>query len=60
MELPVVTVFTKSDKLSNNKMASRKVSIKKKLNLGEVVLFSTLSGRGKLELLSVMEELLDT
>jgi GTP-binding protein len=60
MELPVVTVFTKSDKLSNNKMTSRRASIKKKLNLGEVVLFSALNGKGKTELLKVMEELLDT
>jgi GTP-binding protein len=59
MEVPVVTVFTKSDKLSNNKMASRRASIKKNLNLGEVVLFSALNGKGKAELLKVMEELLD-
>ncbi len=58
LELPVVTVFTKSDKLSNNKMASRRAVIKKKLHLGEVVIFSSLSGKGKAELLGVMEELL--
>lgn len=57
LKLPVVTVFTKSDKLSNNKMASRRAIIKKKLSLGEVVVFSSVSGKGKAELLSAIEEL---
>ncbi|MFQ5465001.1 MAG: ribosome biogenesis GTP-binding protein YihA/YsxC [Thermodesulfobacteriota bacterium] len=48
--IPVVTVFTKADKLSRNKLSSRTAKLKKALPLTAPVLFSSLTGKGKAEL----------
>jgi len=45
--LPLATVFTKADKLSNNKLNSRLSAIRKAIPIGDAVLFSSLSGSGK-------------
>jgi len=45
--LPLAIVFTKSDKLSKNKLNSRLASIKKSLPIGDAVVFSSLKGEGK-------------
>jgi len=53
--IPVVTVFTKADKLSRNKLSSRTAKLKKALPLGAPVLFSSLTGQGKAELAGRIE-----
>ncbi len=45
--LPSVTVFTKADKLSKNKLNSRVAALRKKIPVGHPVLFSSLTGEGK-------------
>lgn len=50
MGIPVVTVFTKTDKLSRNKLSSRLAAIRRSVPIGEPVLFSSLSGAGRLAL----------
>lgn len=51
--LPVIYVFTKTDKLSSNKIAQRKKQILKKLNLldEETILYSSLTEKGRNDLL---------
>lgn len=56
--LPLVTVFTKADKLSNNKLNSRLAALRKALPLGSPVLFSSLSGAGKAALGARIYEML--
>lgn len=48
--LSVVTVFTKTDKLSKNQLASRLAKIKKALPLKDPVVFSAVTGEGKIAL----------
>ena len=50
LKLPVVTVLTKSDKLSKNKLASQVAKIKKALPFTRPVTFSSHTGHGKAEL----------
>lgn len=49
-DLSVVTVFTKTDKLSKNQLASRLSKIKKALPLKDPVTFSATTGEGKIAL----------
>ncbi|MCK5237286.1 MAG: YihA family ribosome biogenesis GTP-binding protein [Deltaproteobacteria bacterium] len=51
MGLKHITVLTKTDKLSANKVSSRVAAIKKSLPGREFVLFSSISGKGKDELI---------
>lgn len=48
--LPVVTVFTKTDKLSKNQLASRIARLKRVLPLKDPVIFSAVTGEGKIAL----------
>ncbi len=48
--LPVVTVFTKTDKLSKNQLASRIAKLKRALPLKDPVIFSAVTGEGKIAL----------
>lgn len=48
--LPVVTVFTKTDKLSGNQLSSRIARIKRALPLKDPVIFSAVTGEGKIVL----------
>jgi len=57
LNVPVVTVFTKTDKLSANKLSSRVASIKKAIPVGHPILFSSLTGHGRLQLLKKIDEL---
>ncbi len=57
LNVPVTTVFTKTDKLSANKLSSRVASIKKAIPVNQHVLFSSLTGQGRLQLLKKIEEL---
>lgn len=57
--IPVVTVLTKADKLSRNKLSSRVAKLKKSLPLKDPVLFSSLSGQGKSELSGRVRAMLD-
>lgn len=50
LEIPVATVFTKSDKLSKNKLSSRIAAIRKAIPIGSPVLFSSHTGEGKIAL----------
>ncbi len=45
--LPLATVFTKADKLSNNKINARLSAIRKTIPIADPVLFSSLNGDGK-------------
>lgn len=45
--LPVITVFTKTDKLSRNQLASRAAAIKKLIPAAEPVIFSAHTGEGR-------------
>ena len=51
--LSIIYVFTKTDKLSSNKIVQKKKKILEKLNLldDETVLYSSLTGRGRNDLL---------
>lgn len=57
--VPVVTVFTKADKLSANKLSSRLAKIRKTLDVGDPVRFSSVTGAGKMELGKRIQEMLD-
>lgn len=46
--IPAVTVFTKADKLSRNQLTSRIAAIKKSIPVIDPVLFSAVTGQGKL------------
>lgn len=48
--LPYAVVFTKTDKLSNNQLSKRLSELKKRIPLDTPVLFSAVSGAGKLQL----------
>lgn len=48
--LPVVTVFTKADKLSKNQLSSRLAKLKKALPVKDPVIFSAVTGEGKIAL----------
>ncbi len=58
--IPFVNVFTKADKLSNNKIASRVAAINKLtgLNASKAVIFSSSSGEGKAGVWKEIEEML--
>ena len=47
LDLPVVTVLTKCDKLSKNKLAKQLALIKRSLPFTEPVVFSAMTGEGK-------------
>jgi len=53
-EVPLIYTFTKTDKLSSNKVLQRKKVILTKLGISdkEVVLYSSRTGKGRSELLS--------
>ncbi len=53
------TVLTKCDKLSNNKLASRKAAIKKVLGTNDFITFSADNGSGKMELSEAIDALLN-
>ncbi len=53
---PVVTVLTKADKLSKNRLSERMVAIRKSLGIERVVAFSARTGMGRAELLSAIFE----
>lgn len=48
--LPFAVVFTKTDKLSKNQLSKRLSALKKEMPLDSPVLFSALSGEGKIQL----------
>lgn len=48
--LQVITVFTKTDKLSKNQLSSRIAKLKKALPLKDPVIFSAVTGDGKIAL----------
>jgi GTP-binding protein len=56
--LPVVTVLTKIDKLSRNRLTKRAAIIKKGLSIDSCVLFSALNGEGKVHLMKSIEGIL--
>jgi len=49
--IPYVTVFTKTDKLSKNKLNNALFKLKKELPITKIVAFSAINGDGKKELL---------
>lgn len=55
--LPVITVITKADKLSSNKLSVSVGGIKKALAVADPVAFSAVKGLGRLKLLSRIAEL---
>ncbi len=57
-DIPVVTVITKCDKFSSNKVASHSKKIKKALNIEDVINFSSQSGLGKELLTNVIADLI--
>lgn len=56
--LPAETVFTKADKLSRNKLASRLAGLRKVLPVEDPVVFSASTGAGKEELGKTIEGML--
>lgn len=48
--IPYAIVFTKTDKLSRNQLSSRVAAFKRVIKIDQPVLFSSLSGDGKLQL----------
>lgn len=58
--LACAVVFTKIDKLSKNQLSSRMSAIKKELHLEAPVLFSAVSGDGKVALGKRIHEMLET
>lgn len=48
--IPYATVFTKIDKLSKNQLSSRAAAIKKAVRIKDPVLFSAVTGEGRLAL----------
>ncbi len=56
--LPVATVITKSDKLSRNKLSSRVAALRKTIPIAHPVLFSSLTGDGKIALGKRIAEML--
>ncbi len=58
LEVPVLTVLTKCDKLSANRLFNRMAAIKKELGLDEVLAFSSLTGRGKVDFLKKIDNIL--
>ncbi len=59
MGKPVVTVLTKVDKLSKNRLSGRVEAIRKGLGIERVVPFSARTGMGREELVSAIFDLLD-
>ncbi|MEK7772849.1 MAG: ribosome biogenesis GTP-binding protein YihA/YsxC [Deltaproteobacteria bacterium] len=57
--IPAVTVFTKTDKLSNNRLSARIAAIKKAIPVVEPVLFSAVTGQGKVLLGKKVAEVLE-
>lgn len=55
--VPVLTVFTKADKLSKNQLASRVAQIKRSIPVGHPVLFSSHTGEGKIALGKRLQEM---
>ncbi len=58
LRLPVITVFTKIDKLSRNQLSSRVALIKRAIFIDHPVLFSSVTGEGKLALMRKVEEII--
>lgn len=61
--IPVVVAGTKADKLSGNKLAIQEKKLNKSLNelgIEKLVPFSSVSGKGKIELLRQVQALLDS
>jgi GTP-binding protein len=60
--IPLLVVGTKADKLSGNKLAVQEKILNKSLSelgISKLVPFSTVSGKGKMELLKLVHRLLD-
>lgn len=57
--LPYAVVFTKTDKLSNNQLSQRLSVLKKAIPLDTPVLFSAVSGSGKVQLGRKIQGMLD-
>lgn len=55
--IPVITVLTKTDKLSRNELASRTAHIKRALDPGDLAVFSALNGDGRITLLKKIDAL---
>ena len=58
LNIPVATVFTKADKLSNNELASNMARLKKELHAAAPVPFSATTGLGKAALWKKIQEML--
>ncbi|MEE9613540.1 MAG: ribosome biogenesis GTP-binding protein YihA/YsxC [Thermodesulfobacteriota bacterium] len=58
LEIPLLTVLTKSDKFSKNKLSNRIIAIKKSLGFDGLLTFSATGGEGKTELLKAMDKML--
>ncbi len=58
LDVRAITVFTKTDKLSKNRLSSRVASIKKAVHMDSPVLFSSLTGEGRIQLLKKIQELI--
>jgi GTP-binding protein len=58
LSIPVVTVLTKCDKLSNNGLARQASKIKRALVLNNFISFSSVKGKGKQELTNSIESLI--
>jgi GTP-binding protein len=56
--IKAVTVFTKADKLSKNKLASRVAKLRKAAPVGDAVIFSALTGAGRAEIGARVREIL--
>lgn len=57
LKIPVLTVATKCDKLSRNKLSSRLSAIKKELPSSELVCFSAATGEGKVPVAKTIERM---
>jgi len=58
--VPVVTVLTKSDKLSQSRRAARLREIKARLEEADMVVFSARTGLGKAALWKLIQELIES
>lgn len=57
-DTPVITVLTKCDKFSANKIKSHEAKIKKDIGIDDVINFSTESGLGKEELTKLIADII--
>ena len=59
MEIPFVVILTKSDKISNNRLATQVGSIDSELSVVTIITYSAKTHRGRQEILEMLSNMND-